>query len=129
MQRLIFQTFNIHVETASIFFRAMIKGEMYYSRLYRRAKVRNSYTVEYRDHGRFGFIEHFISLKSHTAVIITPLTPTEDYCYPKTFHALRTRIIIPVWVESSVSFILSSCHMCMSFSLRGNPNITQPYTH
>ena len=74
------RTFNISQETASVFYRAIIKGETYYSRAYERAKVRNSYTIEYIDSDgrqKFGYIEYFVSLTSHTAIVITPLIPTQ----------------------------------------------------
>ena len=120
VQRKVSEAFQTAAETASAFFRATINGETYYSRAYDRARVRNSYTVEYIDNERhkFGYIEYFISLKAHTAAVITPLTPTQNFCYPASLRVLR-RNLVPVCVASSICVISLSCilHKCVCVSL------------
>ena len=58
VRRAIHKMFKINVESASVFCRASANGETYYSKSYRRAKVRNSYTIEYLDGhtSKLGFI-------------------------------------------------------------------------
>ena len=51
----------------------------------------------------------FISLKAHTAAVITPLTPTQDFCYPASLRVLR-RNLVPVCVASSI------CHFFILYS-------------
>ena len=129
MQRAIYSLFKITLETASAFYRAIVNKETYYSKLYRRAKVRNSYTVAYVDGDtqKYGFIEYFLSLPSHTAVVITPLTPTSDYCYPEHVRTLLCRKIIPVSVHSSFSVIssVSLLYKCVCIALPGGTFIAK----
>lgn len=120
IQREVFRRFRITTETASTFFRAIIKGETYYSRAYNRSKMRNSYTVEYIANGqqKFGYIEYFISFMSHTAVVVKPHTPTQDFCYPASLGVLRTNIV-PVRVGSAITVISPSniLHKCVCMQL------------
>ena len=122
IRQLISRTFHISAETATVFHRVVLKGETYYSRGYNRTKTRNSYTIEYNNGSTgqqmFAFIKYFLSFSSHTAAVITPLQPTNEFCYPCTLRVLRS-CIVPVHVESSVCLIPLSglLHKCVCLRL------------
>ena len=113
--------------------RATINGETYYRKLYDRAKVINSYTIEYcsDDEYKFGYIEYFVSLETQTVIVITPLTTTEEFCYPRYLRALH-RHIIPICVESSLSVINSPSslvHKYVSISLSNATYLARQPNH
>ena len=112
MKQCILSYFNVHIGTASAFYRAKISGKTYYSRLYIRTDKRNSYTIGYVDCGqhKFGFINYFISLSSCSVAVVTPLTPNSSYCYPQQLRVLH-QCIIPVSVEQSVVIVPTQCIM------------------
>lgn len=129
VRQAVFQKLNIDVETASVFTRAIVKKETYYSRCYYWTKMRNSYTVEYMDNGvqRFGFINFFISLQSLTIVVLTPLIRTSSFCYPNILTSLSSRII-PVCVDLSTTVILAEClvQKCVCIDFGGATYIAKP---
>ena len=96
-------SFNVDLEVASVFERAIIQGEVYHSNCYHRTQVRNSYTVEYTD-GDIGFINF---LESSTVVVITPLIPTSNSCYPQCLSVL-SKCIVPVTAVAA-KYILHKC--------------------
>lgn len=114
LRRAVQEQFQIEIEMASTFYRAMIQGKTYYSKSYTRAKTRNSYTVQYTDNGvqKFGFINYFLSVSSLCVAVVTPLTPTSSYCFPPVLSILCDRII-PVSVESSTVLVSTNCLSCM----------------
>ena len=113
LRRAINRQFSIDVEVASAFNRAVVNREMYYTSSYRRTKTRNSFTAEYLDgnSSKFGFINQFISLKSFTVAVLTPLIPTSLFCYPASLGVLCKRIV-PVSVESSFVLVPAQSLVC-----------------
>ncbi len=105
----IYRTHAIDVPKGTIFFRAVVGRSTYYSLQYGRT-TRNSYTVCYIDNGveKFGFIRYFVCLQSTSLAVITPLTPTCNYCYPQTISVLCERVI-PVVVQSSFVAMSVKC--------------------
>ena len=65
-----------------------------------------------------------ISLQSHTAVVITPLTPTTAYCYPESLRVLRRKSYPFVHTRPLRSFHLhvSRTSVCVLLSL-GPPTL------
>ena len=129
VRRAVHQMYNFDIALASAFDRAVIKGETFYSTSYNRSKLRNSYTAEYIDNNikRLCFINYFVSLPSCTIVVITPLSPTLDHCYPNNLEVL-CKNIVPIHVEASIAIISSKCLLrkCVCVSFCGRIFITKP---
>ena len=73
IQAALHRKFGVNIEVASVFYRAEVGGEVFYSQEYLRAKVRNSHTIAYSD-GRnksYGLIKHFLSLPAFTVAVIS----------------------------------------------------------
>ena len=93
--------------TASRFLRASIGNVVYYSKGYTRTKTRNSHTICYRgldNSEKFGLVQYFLSLAKETVAIITPLSPTHNYPFPRQLVELKKRIV-PVTESSAIDVI------------------------
>ncbi len=114
LKRTISSSLNLDVERGLQFQRAVIKRSLYHSEQYTRVRVRNSYTVCYRDGGdKYGFIRFFLSVKDHTIAVISPLHVCNHYSHPTELSDLNT-IIVPVERQSglvvvSVENIVCKC--------------------
>ena len=122
VQKLLSDTFNVIVNIASVFYRAVVRGEIFYSRQYKRCTSRNSYTVEYNSSNSatlFGFLEYFLGCPSITVAVVTPLEETHQHCYPSSFSVLSNRIISvrekPTICVIPLSALVSKC-VCIHFS-------------
>lgn len=109
LSQAIYDQFSIHLTMGTVFERAVVNHVTYYSQAYRRTKKRNSYTVAFKDGEviKFGFIQRYISLSSFTVAVITPLIPTDSYCYSRHLPMLRN-YLIPVVTLSSVAVVAVS---------------------
>ena len=98
---------GVSVEFASTFSTALVNGEVYQSKSYKRITKRNSYTVCYTQGGeeRYGLIEYFVSIREQTLAVITPLLQQTATCYPDVLTILNTRII-PVKMGRTLDVIL-----------------------
>lgn len=102
----IYGRFGQHFTVGTVFERAVVDRVTYYSQAYHRTKTRNSYTAAFKDGEvvKFGFIQRYISLSSFTVAVVTPLVPTDNFCYSRQLPLLRN-YLIPVVALSSVVIV------------------------
>ena len=136
IKQLIADTFHLNIETATVFYRAVVRGEVFYSREYSRSTSRNSYTVEFHDsnsennNSMFGYIEYFLGLPLLTVAVVTFLQPNNHFCYPSSFKVLRN-CIVPVSSEcgSCVICLSSLHHKCVCINLNNNTYVARLPNH
>lgn len=115
--------FGMEVAVATMFSRVVVDGVTYHSQAYHRSKRRNSYSVAYDDNGvmKLGFIRYFLNLSSLSIAVITPLSPTENYCYSSCLSVLRESLV-PVASQVSLVIVPINClrGKCVCVSFDGN---------
>lgn len=87
--------FHIDVHSGTMFSWVMLKGTIYHSQAYQRTKHRNSYTVAYTDNDivKLGFIRFYLSLRTFTVAIITPLIPADHHCCSTKLTVLSENLV------------------------------------
>ena len=102
-----------NVEHASMFLRAKVNREVYYSQGYNRLKSRNSFTVIYEEDNeeKYGLIQYFISIPGRVMAVIIPLSVIPAPHYPSQLGILNQRII-PVSLSSTICVVPIKALIC-----------------
>ena len=104
---------GMNVEQASMFMKAKVNKEVYYSQRYDRLKSRNSFTVCYEEDNaeKYGLIQYFLSIPGQTVAIVVPLIITPPPHYPSQLDILNKRII-PVVLSSTICAVPIKALVC-----------------
>lgn len=107
-------------------YRIEVRGHTYYSRMYKRVKKRNSYTVLFNSDGvtKYGLIEFFLYIACKVVVVLKPLVPMQ-ISLKEHFNLTTTALdcqpfIIPVNIENTVGFCFAEDILCKCIFLNFN---------